>query len=117
MSTAKRPSKENQVAGEFAKHAARAMVHLRDIDLKHTYSVEEIFAYFSPTRLSGFDLQCLQEAFSNKKFRKCVAKAFPVDWIVTRHQKGGGSGRVYGIKFAIIPEAIVDETAMKERLL
>ena len=97
MSTARRPSEEEKAAKELAKHAARALVRLQDIDLKHTYSVEEICAQFPPTRLSGVDVQCLQEAFSNKKFRNCIAKAFPVDWIVTQHQKGGGSGRVYGI--------------------
>ena len=72
MSAARRPSEEEEVA----KYAAQALVGLLNrsasIDLKRSYFVQDICAMFVPTRVSGVNEECLEKAFSDKKFRKCI---------------------------------------------
>ena len=117
MSAARRPSEEEEVA----KYAAQALVGLLNrsasIDLKRSYFVQDICAMFVPTRVSGVNEECLEKAFSDKKFRKCITNILPVDWNEKHNSKGRGTGRTYGMRFTMTPVAIVDETALKERLL
>ena len=78
MSAARRPSEEEEVA----KYAAQALVGLLNrsasIDLKRSYFVQDICAMFVPTRVSGVNKECLEKAFSDKKFRKCITNILPV---------------------------------------